>query len=129
MSGIDRIQGGQGPQEAGGPERASEPKKAAGDFGDRLQSEKRAERSEHAEGVGGQQFATLKQRILEGVEQNLDRAAILHNVIDDEVARSFDLGNRSKMSASITTAFQENEQLKALFDRLYAEATRDAQQA
>lgn len=122
MSGIDRIGGGIRPEGPEGPDR-TERKKAEGPaFAGKLESS--APQSGAAPATGGT-FPTLRDRILEGVDADLEREEILGNIVADEVERTFGDQGTEEMSRSVTESFRGNDQLWTLFNRLYQAAVED----
>lgn len=128
MSGMDGIGPGRRPirpersRGASGPKKAE---KAAGDFS--VGETADVGESQEAALEPTPRFDSLQRRILEGVEEELSKEEVLHAVIDDEVRQSFGQAASKEMVDSIARAFDDNESLKALFNRLYGQALRQRQ--
>ena len=124
MSGLDGVNRGPRPLRPGETRGAKQSDKAGqveGEF-----SIEPGSPPEAVEGKGGvgPRFSSLRERILAGVDGEKTKEEILREVIDDEVQRSFGKDASERMVESITQAFDDNEQLRALFNRLYGEALR-----
>jgi len=120
MNGIDRIQGGGGPEGLNGPDPSKEPEQVAADFESRLQEggQEVTDASSSAPVEGGA-FETMQARIVEGVEANQTRDEILKNVVQDELQRSFGNRARPEMAEFVADSLRGDDQLSILFDRLY----------
>ncbi|MFT4538970.1 MAG: hypothetical protein ACI841_000724 [Planctomycetota bacterium] len=126
MSGMDGVGPGRRPIQPNGPRRASDAKRAK-----KADSEftigETAETGEAQEAVvdASPRFDTLKKRILEGVDGEMTKEEVMRAVIGDEVRQSFAGVASKEMTDSIAQAFDNNENLKALFNRLYGQALRE----
>ena len=127
MSGLDGVNRGPRPLRPGSArgakksEKSAENKEAGSEFS--VESGGSPEAVVGKAGVGPR-FSSLRERILQGVDGDESKEQILRRVVDDEVRNSFGNNASDKMVDSIAQAFDENEQLRALFNRLYGEALR-----
>ena len=123
MSGIDRVGGGHRPEGPEGPDRSERAaKKSGAEFTGRLDP---AARSEAKAPAGDLSFPTLRDRILEGVDAELDREEILGRIVGDEVERTYGENGTPEMAKSVSETFRGNEQLWTLFNRIYTVAVED----
>ena len=66
----------------------------------------------------------MKDRILAGLDDGKSKEEILREIIDDEVRTAFKEKASDKMTESIAQTFDENDELRAMINRLFSEAQR-----
>ena len=125
MTRINKNSGPGGPDKARGPQDSSGPQGPSGvgksNFIDSVKK---------TEGVGGvtspeQALANRMHGLIrDGVSRQLPREEVLRSVVDSELERAFGKHASPSMKESVTAAFEDEPNLRALFNDLYDRATR-----